>query len=137
MSKVGHLPKTVPSREIPFQFKGTGSTTDDKYEGSFTVKVPGVREVSQQGVELARINGGVPQESLDYITATLNNALASLSVYLIDAPEWFTKDMESGMETLDYNIPIEIFKQADQAISDWRQSLKGELKDEGKKSKKA
>ena len=59
MSRVSHLPKNVPSKEIPFKFKVKGSVNvNHTYEGDFVVKVPGVREMSKIGVELARLNDG-------------------------------------------------------------------------------
>ena len=133
MSKVGHLPKTVPSKELSFQFKGTGNTYNVDYEGHFVVKVPGVRELSRHGIELARLNAGVRQEHLDNITATLNNALAALRVFLIECPDWF-KEMDYGLDTDDYNIPIEIFQEADRLISEWRDSLQGNAEDDKKSS---
>lgn len=133
MSKVSHLPKSVPNKELPFSLKVKGSSSGHPYEGDFVVKVPGVREMGKIGIELARLNEGVPLESLDRSTATLHNAIAFLKVALIVGPKWFKNDkldeteegMDFGLDTDDVNVPIEIFKKAEGLVSDWHKSLRG------------
>lgn len=125
---MANLPKALPSKEIPFNFKSLGITTKRSYEGTFTVNVPSVRDMSRIGVELSRINDGVPLELLDRSTAALNNALAFLKISLKEAPKWFTDTeqeggMGHGMDTLDVNVPIEIFKQANELVGNWHKSL--------------
>lgn len=140
MSKVSHLPKTIPSKEIPFKFKGKGAVTQHKYEGDFVVSVPGGREMSRIGIELAKINDGIPLEMLDRSTASLNNAIAYLRVALKTGPAWFINSaadeqeegIDFGMDTVDVNIPIDIFMQANAAVQGWYKSLKGQPKDDTK-----
>lgn len=135
MSKVSHLPKSVPSKEIPFRIKVKGAVhKSHTYEGEFTVRVPEVRQMSQLGLELAKLNDGIPLEMLDKNTANLNNAIAYLRVNLIKGPAWFVNDkndaeeegMAYGLDTMDINVPIEIFRQADKAVKKWYDSLKGQ-----------
>lgn len=131
MSKISNLPKKVPNKELPFTFKCTGATTGHSYEGSFVVKVPGVRETSKIGIALARLNDGVPFESLDRSTAFLHNAIAFLSVCLVDGPKWFLNSaddpreegMSFGMDTDDFNVPIGIFQEAEKLVSTWNAAL--------------
>jgi hypothetical protein len=144
MSRVSHLPKSVPSKELAFKFKAKGSTTGHPYSGDFVVVVPQVRQMSRIGVELARLSDGVPFESLDKNTAALNNAIAFLKVCLKEGPAWFMNSprdekeegMDYGLDTEDVNIPVEIFRQADAAVKGWYDSLKGQP-DEGSKETKA
>jgi len=141
MSKVSKLPKTLPSKNLPFTFKGVGSTTNHKYSGEFVVKVPSTRELSQIGIETAKLSGGVPADYLDTVTATLNKAIAFLSVCLVEAPNWFKntpedaheEGMSFGLDTFDVNIPAEIFKQANDLVQQWHDTLKGATN--GKKDK--
>lgn len=134
MSRVSHLPKNVPSKEIPLKFKAKGSTSKFTYEGDFVVKVPSVREYSRVGVELARLNDGMPLESLDKSTASINNAVAFLTVLVVKGPAWFVNSpddededgMNYGLDTMDLNIPVELFRQANKAIEKWHKDLKGQ-----------
>jgi len=125
MSNYKDLPKSLPPRELPFSFKCTGFVTKEKYEGDFVVNVPTVRDMSNIGIELARINRGVSFESLDRATATLNNAIAYLRVTLSKAPKWFTDDMDYGFDTLDSNVAIGIFNQASDLVDDWHGKIQG------------
>lgn len=133
MSKVSHLPKRVPPKEIPFKLKIKGSVNKDHtYEGDFVVKVPMTREVGQIGIELAKLSDGIPLHMLDKSTATLNNAVAYLRVSLVEAPKWFTNSPDDedeegisyGLDTLDFNIPIEVFRAADKAVKAWYKALR-------------
>lgn len=143
MSKVSHLPKNIPSKELPFQVKVKGSTTGHHYSGDFIVVVPGVREMSKVGVELGRLNDGVPFEVLDGNTQRLNNAIAFLKVNLKEAPAWFVNDptdekedgMSYGLDTHDVNVPVQIFRAADKEIKAWYDSLKGQPEDSASESK--
>lgn len=120
MSRVSHLPKNIPNKEIPFKIKVKGSVSRHAYTGDFVVKVPSVRDMGRIGVELAKLNDGIPLEMLDRSTAHLNNAIAFLRVALVKAPNWFVNSlddedeqgMEYGLDTDDLNVPVEIFKQA-------------------------
>lgn len=140
MSRVSHLPKAVPSKELPFKFKAKGSITGHSYSGDFIALVPQVRQMSRIGVELARLNDGIPFELLDKNTAALNNAIAFLKVCLKEAPAWFTNSpddpreegMDFGLDTEDINVPVEIFRQADALIKGWYELLKGQPSDETK-----
>jgi hypothetical protein len=134
MSKVSHLPKIIPSKEIPFKIKTSGAVTGHTYEGEFVVKVPSVREMSRIGLELARLNDGIPFEMLDKSTAALNNALAFLRITLTEAPKWFVNDstdlkeegMAYGLDTLDVNVPMEVFRVADKKVRAWHEALQGQ-----------
>jgi len=138
MSKVSHLPKNVPSKELPFKIKVKGSVSGHSYTGDFVVRVPGVRAMGQIGVELARLNDGIPLEHLDKNTARLHNSLAYLKVALIKGPKWFVntlddaeeEGMDYGLDTDDINVPIEIFRKADKMVQDWYESLNGQPKDQ-------
>ena len=136
MSEVKGLSRTLPPKEIPFQFECTGAITSRDYKGSFTVKVPSVREMSQIGLELSRINQGIPLESLDVNTARLNNAIAFLTVTLTQAPDWFTSedDVDYGFGTLDVNLITTLFRQASGLVDDWHKTVRGEkvVKSKGK-----
>ncbi len=137
MSKVSHLPKNVPSKELPIKLKVKGSVTGHSYEGDFIVTVPGVRESNRIGNEVARLGDGIPFEMLDGNTQKLNNALAFLKVVIKTGPAWFinTADdekeegMDYGLDTMDINVPIQLFRQADKAIKGWHEALKGQPKE--------
>lgn len=146
MSKVSHLPKNVPTKELPFKLKVKGYVNKDHtYEGDFVVMVPGVRESTRIGIEIARLGDGVPFEMLDNNTQKLNNAIAFLKVTLKSGPAWFvnTQDdeaeegMDYGLDTMDINVPIQVFKLADKAIKGWYETLKGQPKDVSDEPKKA
>jgi hypothetical protein len=134
MSRVSHLPKSIPSKEIGFKFKAKGALTGHQYTGDFTVLVPQARQMSRLGVELARLGDGIPFELLDKNTAALNNAIAFLKVCLKEGPAWFVntpddereEGMDYGLDTADVNIPIEIFRQANDLIAQWREKLQGQ-----------
>lgn len=141
MSRVSHLPKSIPSKELAFKFKAKGSTTNHSYSGDFVVVVPQARQMSRIGVEIARLGDGIPFEALDKNTAALNNAIAFLRVCIKEGPAWFVNSrsdereegMDYGLDTDDINVPVEIFRQADALIKGWYDSLKGQP-DEGSKS---
>ncbi len=137
MSRVSHLPKSVPSKDLAFKFKTKGSTTGHAYSGDFIVIVPQTRQMSRIGVELARLGDGIPFESLDKNTAALNNAIAFLKVCIKEGPAWFMnmpsdpreEGMDFGLDTEDVNVPVEIFRQADNLVKGWYESLKGQPED--------
>ena len=124
----------VPSKHIPFRISVVGETTGKRYEGDFIVSVPSVGDISRIGVELSRLNQGLPVEFLDENTATINTSLAFLRVALKDAPAWFVNleddkkapGMNFGMDTLDYNIPREIFMAANAKVMAWRKAIVAE-----------
>jgi len=135
MSKVAHLPKNVPSKDIPFSIKVKGSITGFEYGGDFVVKVPTGREISRMGVELARLNMGLLNEELDPSTATFHNAIAFLKTCLSECPEWFknapgdkVEGISYGLDSVDANVTIEIFKTANEKVGDWHKSLMGQPK---------
>ena len=136
MSKIySNLPRAIPPKEIPFTVEITGSTTGFKYTGDFTVKVPTVKDMSRIGVLIARLNCGVQFNDLDTSTANLHNAIAYLQACLVDAPKWFINNENDdepgiayGLDTLDVNIPVLIFKKADALVSDWHAALKATQK---------
>ena len=136
MSKVSHLPKIVPPKEIPFSIKVKGAATGFEYTGDFTVKVPTGREISKIGVELARLNVGLVNEDLDDSTATFHNAVAFLKSCLVEAPKWFTNSPENeeeagifyGLDSIDVNVAIEIFIAANSKVNEWHKSLAGQPK---------
>ena len=140
MSKIAGLPKSLPSKEIPFSVKIKGSFSKHTYTGDFTVKVPSVAEISRIGVELARLNDGVPLEALDISTGNLNNCIAFLKVTLKDAPEWFTDGVEGldyGLNTLDVNVAPEVFKKANDLIEGWQKKVRGSSSSTEEKSDEA
>ena len=142
MSKVSHLPKSVPSKLLPFKIDVKGGVTGHRYEGHFVVSVPEVRDMSRIGIELAKLNDGVPFELLDSNTRAINNAIAFLKACLREGPAWFVNATEDegeegidfGLATVDANVPIEVFRAADKAIKGWNDSLKGQPADGSKKS---
>lgn len=137
-SKVSHLPKNIPAKEIPLKIKIKGSVSRWPYEGNFVIKVPTTREMSQIGLELAKISDGIPFEMLDKNTAYFNNAIAFLKVVIKDGPAWFVnkiddeeeEGMDYGLDTLDANVPMEIFKKAEKAVEKWHAALKGQPNEE-------
>jgi hypothetical protein len=136
MEKIKGLPKSLPPKELPFSISLKGSfNTNHTYVGDFVVRVGGTREMSRMGLELAKLNRGVKFEDLDLGTAILHNSIAFLKAYLVEAPEWFTSPsgMDYGLDTMDTNIPLEIFAEAEKQILQWKESVRGEVGDlEGK-----
>ncbi|RLG44952.1 MAG: hypothetical protein DRN81_03200 [Thermoproteota archaeon] len=121
------LPKSVPDKKITFSIEVIGNTTGHKYVGDFLIEVPMTRALSQVGVALAKLNSGIPHENLDSGTAYLNNAIAYLTVNLVEAPDWFTSadGIDYGFETLDTNVATYIFNQALDVVEDWKAKLRG------------
>lgn len=140
MSKVSHLPKNVPPKDLPLKVKIKGSTTKHPYEGDFIIEVPNTRQMSRIGIECAKLNDGVAPEALDRSTLNLNNAIAWLRVCVKQGPAWFVNDatdpdeegMEYGLETMDVNIPIHIFRESQKLITDWYEALKGQPSESAK-----
>jgi hypothetical protein len=132
MSKINNLPKTLPEKEMPFEYSGVGELTQHKYTGSFVVRVPSTREISKIGIEVAKLSGGVPPDLLDNATIALNRAIAFLSVCLVESPAWFCNSPDDeqeagisyGLDSHDLNIPIEIYKKADELVEGWHQKLR-------------
>lgn len=139
MSKISHLPKSVPHKDLPFKFKLKGSVNKDHtYEGDFVVRVPTGREMGRIGIEVAKLNDGIPLEMIDRGTANLHNSIAFLKVCLIQGPKWFMntpndpdeEGMDFGLDTLDVNIPLQIFKKANDLVSSWHKALRGSPNEE-------
>lgn len=128
MSKVDHLPKTLPSREIPFTYSGVGEVTQLPYKGNFVVKVPTVRNISEMGIEAAKLSGGM-SEWLDVNTKIINNAVAFLKTCLVECPKWF-EEMDYGLDTDDINVVAGIFTQAEELVEKWKRDLKGQPEDD-------
>lgn len=141
MSKISHLPKTLPPKELPFEFQGIGDLSGHKYSGSFVVRVPTNRDLLSIGTENARLANGVSMELLENGAAVFNRAIAFLKVCLIDAPAWFINSPDHpneegisyGLDSYDINIPIEIFKLAEEKVQGWHNTLKGSKNDSAKK----
>lgn len=140
MSRISHLPKNIPVKEIPFSIKIKGSVSGKMYTGDFVVVIPSVREMSRIGVEVARLSDGIPLEMLDKTTAGINNAIAFLKVTLKSAPAWFINSpsdsdeegIDYGLDTLDMNIPVEVFSAAQKATSNWYKALRASAEDGSK-----
>ena len=132
MSKISHLPKTLPVKELPFQYEGTGDLTGHKYSGDFVVKVPSNRDIIRISSETAKLSGGIPVDLLDGGPAMFNRAIAFLQICLIEAPAWFANSpqhpieegMSYGLDSHDANIPIEIFQKAETLVQEWQDKLK-------------
>ena len=119
MSEITKLLKDLPPKEIPFSFKEVGSKTKIEYEGNFVIKVPSMKDQSRIGVELAKLGMGMSYNQLDEATAMLNNAIATLSVVVIEAPNWFTQEMEFGLNTIDINIPLKLYSKVSELLDKW------------------
>lgn len=128
MSRVQHLPKKLPSREIPFVFSCEGAVTGEDYSDDFTVLVPDVAMMGRVGIEFAKLNGGVASEMLDGGTYMLHNAVAWLRVCLVDPPAWFVED-GYGLYILDTNVSLKLFTEANGKVQEWKNKLRGQPKD--------
>ena len=134
MGKLSNLPKTLPTKDIPFEYEGVGQLSGHKYpKSTFVVRVPSTRDLTRIGVETAKLSGGVPTDMLDGVTGSLNRAIAFLTVTLAEAPAWFINHPENtveegmsyGLDAYDLNIPIEIYQKADELIEGWHAKVRG------------
>lgn len=126
MSNYEGLPKTVPGRELPFSFK-LKDKDGISYDGDFIVRVPSAREMGRIGVEMAKLNGGVPLDHLDAGTALLHNAVAYMRVVTIDAPKWFAES-DCGLDLDNPQVILTVFEKAEKLISDWKAAIHGKSK---------
>ena len=82
-------PKTQKTYSFSFEWSAPNGT---KLQGSFTNKILTIAERSEVDIRLARLNGGMPIESLPPLSVERNQALAWMSLSLKDRPDW-AKDL--------------------------------------------
>jgi len=85
-SKDPKLQKVWP---FDFQYRDTRGKL---WVGKFVNHILDIRERSHVGIMRAKLGGGVPLESLDYMTAELNLMIAHLSYSLDESADW-AKDL--------------------------------------------
>jgi hypothetical protein len=118
-----NLPFTLPPKELLFSISTKGSITGREYTGNFIIIPPRVKEMSKIGLELGMLGAGVKFEDMPFETRILHYAIAYLKVLLVQSPEWFSKEMEFGLNSYDPNIIIEIYNLAKEKVDNWYDAL--------------
>lgn len=68
-----------------------------KWTGHFTTKILSIKEERARGILQAKLAGGVPFETLDPTTASINAMLAHMAICLESRPDW-AKALENLVE---------------------------------------
>lgn len=114
----------LPKNEAAFDFNVTGSTTDKKYEGQFTVVcILNMARKHQLEIEKTRLMADFsnPTETL-FGLATI---LANLRVRIVDSPEWW-KQSGGGMNLMDEDVLVALYDKVMDAEAKWREALKAQ-----------
>jgi len=81
-----------------FSIDFTSELEDRRYQGTFTVKKLGIREMGALGVRKSQLNGGMyfdsenPGRGVDEETDNFNNMIAHLEIAIKVAPDWWNLD---------------------------------------------
>jgi hypothetical protein len=91
-------PAKIPAPENPEklaksqkEYTFTLNWTDGRgktWAGKFTSRILSIRDRARVGLMRARLNGGLPVESIDAYTAEINFMVANLAFCLAEKPEW-------------------------------------------------
>ncbi len=112
----------LPSDETTFNVQIKGETTGRMYEGSFTYKLPDLREESDISKMKARLDEGL---SLDEDMNLLHDILSYLYYTIKKAPEWWTKEL-SQLKTRDYNVYTTLRKKCLDFEREWTNKVWGD-----------
>lgn len=89
-----------------FAIDFTSEVEDRRYQGSFTIKKLGIREMGALGVRKAQLNGGMyfdsenPGRGVDEQTDSFNNMIAHLEIAIKAAPDWWNLDKLSDPQLI-------------------------------------
>lgn len=123
--------KSLPSMEHTFTIKVKGSKTGRTYDGSFVYKMPDLFTETKISKMKARLSEGL---MLDDDMELLHEMLAYLSNTLTEFPDWWEKKL-SNLETYDYNVYTEIYKECLNFEKKWKEQVWEEDEEEPKKAK--
>lgn len=121
----------LANNEHKFYFKEKGTTSDQWFEGDFTVKcVLNIEEQVRVGVLVDRYNGG--SRTLEPNRALMNRAIAEMEVRVATnkeskplCPTWWTES-DYGRTLYDSNILYSVFSKAMDAEKQWTERLNKE-----------
>lgn len=89
-----------------FALDFTSIVEDRRYQGTFTIKKLGIREMGALGVRKAQLNGGMyfdaenPGRGVDEQTDSFNNMIAHLEIAIKQAPDWWNLDKLSDPQLI-------------------------------------
>ena len=112
----------LPKNEAILSVDIVGDTTLKKYEGQFTVRcilTAGQRHIME--LEKSRLLGSSPNPT-DALVG-LAEVLATIRAKVIDAPEWW-KQSVGGSTLSDENVLMHLYKEVDEAETQWRLKVK-------------
>lgn len=130
--------KELPSRVGQIDIDVTGSISKYPWKGTFTCKVPTLRDYILADQKRAALNGGVPDEELDRSIAQTTQMLAYLSVVLEETPKWWREDLKNGSDCLDVNLIVILHDKVKTFENEWKEKVWGsnepKPEEDGKKS---
>ena len=112
----------LPKNERTFLFSEVGDTTQQKFEGEFTVLcIPNMMQKRSIEIERSRLSADLnnPTDNLFSIAVMLGN----LRVRVIDGPGWW-KDSNGGFTIKDENIIIGLFDKVMKQEDEWREEVR-------------
>ena len=113
-----------------FSISSTGETTNQAYNGSFTVKtLLSVRDRLAIDEERRMILGSDGQNA-DNMAKIFANMISQLRIRIVKAPEFWT-EAGNGIDLLDYNVLVEIF----QLVVKKEEERKKEIIDQAEKAR--
>lgn len=133
MSDVKDLPKKLPPTESEFFIDVRGETTGQQFKGSFTCKIPNLRDQALISKHRAYLNGDLVAY-LDAPTLRLHQMISYLRYTLVTAPT-FWKESDQGYELMDQNVIEEIYNKTLEFEEEWMQTIWGKDKIDDLKKK--
>ena len=120
----------LPVNEHEFEINLLGTTTKEKYQGKFTaVCVPTLRQRSQSAILEANLNQDLT--TLDQDIALMHKFVATLKYRLIKVPDWWV-EQGYGLDLIDDNITLEIWKIVSNAEIEWHKKVHPEVEKKNK-----
>lgn len=127
--------KDLPSRVGQIDIDIVGSKSKYPWKGTFSCKVPSIKDYILADQKRAALNGGIPDDELDDTVAKTTAMLSYLSVVIQDFPNWWKEDLQMGTECMDVNLIVDLHDKVKKFEKNWKEQVWGnEESDEQKEA---
>ena len=117
-------PKVMPESSSSFSVEVEGDWSKQTFSGSFSCKIPRLKEQSQIDKHRVLLNGGL-ESQLAAQTVDLHYMISYLRFTLTEFPQWW-KDSDLGYELLDLNVVKAVYDQVMAFEKSWLIEVWGE-----------
>lgn len=123
MEGVKDLPKKLPATSDDFFIEVIGETTNQKFRGDFTCKIPNLRDQALISKHRAYLNGDLVAY-LDAPTLKVHQMISYLRYTLVKYPK-FWEESDKGYELMDQNVIEAIYDKTLEFEEKWMEQIWG------------